>query len=74
MAFNIYFKVVENNPHYPTKATPWRCDKCHKEQEVLLRMKVDYDTVVLCKECLTAMKKEIMDKEKELEDGNRLCE
>ena len=69
MAFNIYFKTVENNPRYPTKATPWRCDKCHKEQEVLLKIKVDYDTIILCKKCLTAMKKLITAKEKELKDG-----
>jgi len=68
MAFSVHFRLVEN-PEQKLKTTPWLCDKCHAEEKVLLKIHVDYDTLVLCKKCLMEAKKLITDKEKELKDG-----
>ena len=68
MAFNVFFEIVENNPIYETKSAPWLCDKCHTMDRVLLRMKVDYDVIILCKKCLMASKRFITDKEKEIKN------
>lgn len=73
MAFTIQFKAVENNPDFPTKASPWRCNNCNKDCKVLLKIKVDYDTLILCKKCLTNMKKVIIEKEKDLNDKRKGC-
>lgn len=70
MAFNVYFKSVINDSEVYTKANPWRCDICNKKDEVLIRGKIDYDSLVLCKECLLAITKQIEEKEKELNEGN----
>lgn len=68
MAFNVFFKLVENPEEFQTKTTPWLCDKCHKKNEVLLKTSIDYDTLILCKKCLMECKKLITDREKELKD------
>lgn len=68
MAFNIYFKLVENSKDFQTKATPWRCDSCKKEEEVLLRARIDYDTLILCKKCIKGLSTLIIEREKELKD------
>ena len=65
MAFNVVFKVVENDKVLRSKGIPWLCDKCHREDEFLLRMTIDYNTVVLCKKCLMEAKRCITDSEKE---------
>lgn len=69
MAFNVFFKVVENPKELQTKGAPWLCDKCHCDKEVLLRITIDYDTLVLCKKCLTEVKRLIINREKELKNG-----
>jgi len=69
LAFNVFFKTVQNHKELQTKGVPWLCDKCHTEPEVLLRIKIDYDTLVLCKKCLMGAKRLITDLEKELKDG-----
>lgn len=66
MAFNVFFKVVENDKELQVKGVPWLCDKCHREDEFLLKMVIDYNTVVLCKKCLMGAKRLVTDKEKEL--------
>ena len=68
MAFNVVFKVVENNKELRFKGIPWLCDKCHVEDEFLIRMSVDYNMVVLCKKCLMEAKRLVTDKEKELKE------
>ena len=65
MAFNVFFKIVENHADILFKGIPWKCDKCHAEDKFLMRIKIDYDTLVLCKKCLMGAKKQITDKEKE---------
>jgi formylmethanofuran dehydrogenase subunit E len=70
MAFSVHFLLVEN-PEQQSKSTPWLCDKCHKEDEALLKIHVDYDTLVLCKKCLLDGKKIITDREKELKDERK---
>ena len=70
MAFNVNFRLVEN-PEQQFKTAPWLCDKCHREDKVLLKIHVDYDTLVLCKKCLLEGKKLITDKEKELKDERK---
>jgi transposase-like protein len=69
LAFNVFFKTVENPKELQIKGTPWRCDKCHKDPEVLLKITIDYDTLVLCKKCMLGAKTLITDKEKELKNG-----
>ena len=70
MAFNVFFNVVENE-ELRNKSAPWLCDKCHCEDEVLLRMRVDYQTLVLCGKCLVSANQLIIDREKELRyEGN----
>ena len=71
MAFNVFFKLVENPKELQTKGTPWRCDKCHKDEEVLLKVTIDYDTLVLCKKCLLGAKRLITDREKELKNDRK---
>ena len=66
MAFNVVFKVVENDKALRIKGIPWLCDKCHKEDEFLVKIAADYNTVVLCKKCLMGAKRLVTDKEKEL--------
>ena len=66
MAFNVFFKPVENHDELVFKGIPWRCDKCHGNDHVLLRIKIDYDTLVLCKKCLMGAKRLITDRVKEL--------
>ena len=66
MAFNVVFKVVENDKALRVKGIPWLCDKCHCEDEFLLKIVIDYNTVVLCKKCLMGAKRLVTDKEKEL--------
>ncbi len=65
MAFNVYFKPVTNDPGVYTKANPWRCNKCNKKDIVLIRGKIDYDSLILCKECLLEIITQIENKEKE---------
>ena len=67
MAFNVNFRLVEN-PEQQFKAAPWLCDKCHREDKVLLKIHVDYDILVLCKKCLLEGKKIITEREKELKN------
>lgn len=69
MAFNVFFKLVENPEESQTKAAPWRCDNCREEKKVLAKITIDYDTLILCKRCLMSGKKLITDREKELKDG-----
>ena len=66
MAFNAYFKPVTNDPKLQTKANPWRCDKCNKKDLVLIKGKIDYDTLILCKKCLIKIIEQIENKEREL--------
>ena len=68
MATNVFFKTVENYKELQMKGIPWLCDKCHKEDPALLKMTIDYGTLVLCKKCLMAAKRLITDKEKELKE------
>jgi uncharacterized protein (DUF488 family) len=70
VAFNVFFNVVENE-ELRIKGIPWLCDKCHREDEVMLRIKVDYETLVICKKCLMGAKRLITDREKELKNENR---
>ena len=69
MAFNVFFKTVQNHKGLQTKGAPWRCNVCHKAPEVLLRIKIDYDTLVLCKKCLMGAKRLVTDREKEIKNG-----
>ena len=69
MAFNVYFKPVMNDPDVFTKANPWRCNKCNKKDIVLIRGKIDYDTLVLCKKCLLEIIDQIEEKENEYKGG-----
>lgn len=71
VAFNVFFKVVENDKEFQTKGMPWLCDKCRREDEVLLKITVDYNNIVLCKKCLMESKRLITNKEKELKDVGR---
>jgi hypothetical protein len=66
VAYNVYFKVVINEKKYYSNRTPWRCDICHKDPEVLLKMSIDYDTMIICDKCLHKAKKLITDKKKDL--------
>lgn len=68
MAFNVFYQLVRNQDM--GNSQPWMCDKCHKEEEVLLKISVDYDTLILCKRCLFEGKKLITTQEKELKDEN----
>jgi hypothetical protein len=68
MAFNVFFKIVENHTDPMYKGNPWQCDKCHVRDKVLLRIRVDYETLILCKKCLFECKKMITEREKELKD------
>ena len=71
MAFNVIFNIVENHEGLRLKGIPWLCNKCHCEDEILLKITIDYDTLILCKKCLMAAKRMITDKEKELKNENR---
>jgi len=66
VATNVFFKTVENYKELQMKGIPWLCDKCHREDLVLVNMTVDYGTLVLCKKCLLEAKRLITDLEKEL--------
>ena len=66
MAFNVFFKTVRNHKELQVKGVPWLCDKCHCEDAILLKMSIDYSTLVLCKKCLMGAKRLITDREKEL--------
>jgi len=68
MAYSVHFRLVEN-PTERIYSAPWLCDMCHKEEKTLLKIHVDYDTLVLCKKCLLEGKKLITDREKELKNG-----
>lgn len=68
MAFNVSCSTVINYEDIVYKGIPWNCDMCHVRDTVLLKIKIDYDTLVLCKKCLLGAKKCITDKEKELKD------
>lgn len=72
-AFNIFFNLVENYADNRVKGAPWLCDRCHSETNVLLKMTIDYQTLVLCKKCLMEAKKHITEREKELRDGGNGC-
>lgn len=67
MAFNVFFNIVENDK-LRVKGIPWLCDKCHCDNDILVKMSVDYSTVVLCKKCLMGAKRLVTDREKELGD------
>ena len=69
MAFNVYFKPVINDPKVQTKANPWRCNKCNKKEIVLIRGKIDYDTLILCKECVQEILNLIEETEHECESS-----
>ena len=71
MAFNVFFNTVENNKEFQVKGIPWLCDKCHREDAVLLKMSIDYSTLVLCKKCLMEAKRLITDMEKEMKDASK---
>jgi hypothetical protein len=68
MAHSVFFKTVQNHEELRLKGVPWLCDKCHKEDEILLKVTIDYTTLIICKKCLLEMKKMITVKEKELKD------
>ena len=68
MAFNVSFTPVLNHEDIVYKGIPWDCDVCHTRDKVLLKIKIDYDTLVLCKKCLMGAKRCIVDKEKELKN------
>ena len=70
MAFHVFFQLVENTA-LPSKATPWRCDKCRKKEKALVKITVDYDTVVMCKKCFLEAKTMITDREKEIKNEIR---
>ena len=71
MAFNVFLNSVINDIENHTKSTPWRCDHCHKDYEVMMKITVDYDKLILCEKCLLAAKKQITSKKKELKDARR---
>jgi glutaredoxin len=71
MAFNVFFNIVENDLRLYNKSIPWRCDKCNDTPKLLMKISVDYDTLVLCKKCLASTKKMITDKEKELNNDSK---
>jgi len=68
MAFNVVFKLIGNQKELQTKGIPWLCDKCHREDEVLLKITIDYNVVVFCKKCLMDAKRLITDKEKVIDE------
>ena len=74
MAFSVFFNTVENHKELQVKGIPWLCDKCHCEDAFLLKMSIDYSTVVLCKKCLMGAKRQITDKEKEQRDGENISD
>ncbi len=69
MAFNVFFTMIENDEEFQTKSAPWRCDYCRRDKKILLKITIDYDTLILCKQCLMGAKRLITDKEKESKDG-----
>ena len=71
MAFNVFFTMVENDKEFRTKSAPWRCDYCRKDKKVLLKITIDYDTLILCKKCLMLGKRLVTDREKELKDAHK---
>ena len=71
MAFHVFFQLVEN-PTLLSKSMPWRCDRCRKKDKALLKILVDYDTVVLCKKCLLEGKKLITERDRELKNEDRI--
>ena len=71
MAFNVFFTLVYNDFAMYNKSIPWRCNSCNAAPDVLIKISVDYDTLILCKKCLASTKKMITDKEKELKDASR---
>jgi len=58
VAFNVFFNIVT-------------CDSCHKDHEVMIKISVDYDKLILCDKCLLAAKKQITSKKKELKDERK---
>lgn len=71
MAWNVFFDLVENPEGLELKRIPWRCDNCNVDYRFLLKITIDYDTLILCKKCLLDCKKLITDKEKELRDDSK---
>lgn len=71
MAFSVFFNTVENYKELQLKGIPWLCDKCHSEPEVLIKINIDYDILVVCKKCLMDAKRLITDKEKELKNERK---
>jgi len=71
VAFNVFFNIVTNDIENYTKSNPWRCDSCHKDHEVMIKISVDYDKLILCDKCLLAAKKQIIEKKKELKNERR---
>lgn len=69
MAFNVVFKLIGNQKELQRKGIPWLCDKCHCENEVLLKITIDYNVVVLCKKCLMEAKRLITDMEKVMNES-----
>jgi hypothetical protein len=71
VAFNVFFNIVINDIENFTKANPWRCDCCHKDYEIMMKVSVDYDTLVLCEKCLMAAKKKVTEKKKEIKNERK---
>jgi len=71
VAFNVFFNTVINDIENYTKSNPWRCDQCHKDYEVMMKITVDYDKLILCEKCLLTTKKQITSKKKELRDERK---
>jgi hypothetical protein len=65
MAFNVTFETVKNI-ELKLKGIPWRCNKCRCEDEILLKINIDYDTLIICKKCLLEGNSLVIEKEKEL--------
>ena len=70
MAFNIFFNIVENEK-LRIKGIPWLCEKCRRDDEVMIKIRADYETLILCKKCLMGAKRLITDREKELKNENK---
>lgn len=69
MAFNVFFRTVENHKELRIKGVVWRCEKCHCDDDIMTKITIDYDSVVLCKKCLLDAKRLITDMEKEKKHG-----
>jgi hypothetical protein len=67
MAFYVTFETVRNI-ELKLKGVPWRCNKCRSESEILLKVNIDFDTLIICKKCLLEGRKLIISSEKELKE------